>query len=115
MKIRDLHKIEALKEITPPEDANRQIVTPYCCDLLSMAMRDAIPDSAWCTVMNNVNSLAVASITDVSCIVLCEGATPSEDMIRKAKEMELCIFVTDLSIFQAALAIYRLLEPKQFR
>ena len=115
MKIKDLHKLESFKEMTPPEDPNRKISTPYCCDLLSMAMRDAIPDSAWCTVMNNVNSLAVASITDVSCIILCEGSIPSEDMIRKAKEMELCIYVTELSIFQASLEIYKLIEPKLFR
>ena len=35
------------------------LTEPYCCDLLSIAMGNAPAGSAWCTVMSNMNTLAV--------------------------------------------------------
>ena len=47
-------------------DGDREVVTCYCGDFLSNVMGKAPADSAWFTVMNNVNVCAVASLTDVS-------------------------------------------------
>ena len=53
---------------------DRDITKVFCCDLLSIAMGKAPGDSAWVTVMGNRNTLAVASLADVSCVILAEGA-----------------------------------------
>ena len=47
---------------------------PFCCDLLSIAMGQAPSGSAWVTVMSNLNTLAVASLADVACVILAENA-----------------------------------------
>ena len=54
------------------DDTERQITTPFCCDLLSIAMGRAPAGCAWVTVMANMNTLAVASLADAACIILAE-------------------------------------------
>ena len=53
----------------------REVTRVFCCDLLSIAMSRAPSDSVWVTVMGNKNTVAVASLADVACIVLADFQT----------------------------------------
>ncbi len=66
-------------------DPDRTITSGYSGDLLSWVMGRAPADSAWFTVMGNVNAIAVAVLADVSCIVLVEDATLDADARVKAE------------------------------
>ena len=55
-------------------DFDREVTDCYVGDLLSWVMGRAPADSAWLTVMGNINSIAVATLADVSCIILVENA-----------------------------------------
>ena len=46
----------------------------YVGDLLSWVMARAQSGNVWITVMGNVNAIAVATLTDVCCIVMTENA-----------------------------------------
>lgn len=85
----------------------REIESVYCADLLSWAMGRAPAGCAWCTVMGNVNAVAVASLADVAAIVLCEDALLDDDARGKAEEHGIPVFRTPLPAFQAGLAIAR--------
>ena len=100
----DAGKFEVLVEGTP----SRTVEKIFCCDLLSIAMGKAPTDSAWVTVMGNRNTLAVASLADVSCIILAEGVTMNETDLGQANEEGVTVFATDLPIFEAALIIHEL-------
>lgn len=91
-------------------DAKKLITRVFCCDLLSIAMSKAPASGAWVTVMGNKNTLAVASLTDIGCIVLAEGITFNETDLVCAKEEGITVFNTDLPIFDAALKIQGLLS-----
>ena len=56
----------------------------YCCDLLSIAMGQAPKFSAWVTVMGNVNSIAVATLTEISCIILASNTNLDDKEIGRA-------------------------------
>lgn len=75
----------------------------YCCDLLSIAMGKAPAGSIWITVMNNINTLAVASLAECACIVLASGVVADEAFIDKAASQNITVFQTELPIFDAAL------------
>lgn len=107
MKLTDLMKQDAFQCIVPPKDEDALITTPYCCDLLSAAMKSAPEGCAWCTVMNNVNTLAVASLCEAACVILCDGIPVHPDVREKAVEQQICVFETSLPIFEAALTIYQ--------
>ncbi len=85
----------------------KEIDSIYCADLLSWAMARAPEGSAWCTVMGNVNAVAVAVLADVAAIVLCEGAQLAEDACAKARQEGVAIAATPLPAFEAGLAIAR--------
>ncbi len=67
------------------DELDREIKDCYIGDLLSWVMGRAPSDSAWLTVMGNINSIAVATLADVSCIVLVENAPLDENARQKAE------------------------------
>ncbi len=92
------------------DSAEKNIGSVYCCDLLSIAMSRMTEEAAWVTVMSNMNTLAVASLTDVSCVILAEGVAADEGMLEKAKEQNISLFTTELPVFEAASMIGKALE-----
>ena len=88
----------------------KEIKTVYCCDLLSIAMSRMTEDAAWVTVMSNMNTLAVASLTDVSCVILAEGVSVEDNMLTKAKEQGIALFSTDMPVYEAASLIGKSIE-----
>lgn len=110
MTISELKECDFLNLVSEGEDSERSIKKVYCCDLLSIAMSRAPADSAWVTVMANINTLAVASLADVSAVILAEGTALDNICIAKAKAEGICVFKTDLPVFDAALKIHRLMS-----
>lgn len=82
-----------------------EITGVYCADLLSWAMGRAPEGSAWCTVMGNVNAVAVAALADVAVLVLCEGAEFDAPAKEKAQQQGIFLVKTQLPAFKAGLAI----------
>lgn len=81
----------------------------YCCDLLSIAMGHAPQGCVWVTVMNNVNTLAVASLAECGCVVLACGVVADDAFLAKAAEQNITVFKTELPVFEAALKAHELL------
>jgi len=106
MTIRELLDKDIYKCINIGEELDRSIEKPFCCDLLSIAMGRAPKDCAWITVMGNVNTLAVASLADVACIILAEGVNLDEGAVKKAKEQNITVFASDKPIFEISLQVY---------
>lgn len=106
MTVNDLIQTGEFKVLNEGDNSKREISVPYCCDLLSIAMGRMPADAAWVTVMGNINTLAVATLADASCIILAEGSALDEPAQNKAKEQGITVFMTTLPIFDAALFIY---------
>lgn len=106
MTIGDLVNKNVYKCINIGTELEKEIEKPFCCDLLSIAMGRAPRNAAWITVMGNVNTLAVASLADVACIILAEGANLDEGALIKAKEQNITVFTSEDPIFEISLQIY---------
>ncbi|RKD31607.1 hypothetical protein [Lacrimispora algidixylanolytica] len=85
---------------------DQEISTPFCCDLLSLAMGRAPRDCAWVTVIGNKNTLAVATLVKAACIILAEGVVLDDETVEKAKEHGITVLSTELPVFEAALAVF---------
>ena len=83
-----------------------EITKAYCCDLLSVAMSRVPEGAAWVTVMSNLNTLAVSSLTEAACVIIAEGAAIDEPVRAKAKQQDITLLSTELPVFDAALKIY---------
>ena len=91
-------------------DGSRVIDGVYIGDLLSWVMGSATSNDAWITIMSNINVLAVATLTDVSCVILAEGVSLEEEIIREANDRGINIVSTDLTAYNAALKLSELLK-----
>lgn len=91
-------------------DMEREITDCYIGDLLSWVMGRAPEDSIWLTVMGNINSIAVATLADVSCIVLVENAALDEDAKKKAELHDVTILQSEENSYALATKIYELLK-----
>lgn len=91
------------------DSLEREITGCYCGDLLSWVMSRAKEGDAWLTVMGNVNSIGVAVLADVACIVLTENAALDEDALMRAKQNNVVVLRTDKNSYEIAAAISRLI------
>jgi predicted transcriptional regulator len=110
MTVRELIEKNVFQVINMGNGLDRNISTPFCCDLLSIAMSKAPQDGVWVTVMGNINTLAVASLTEVACVILAEGVALDDAALNKAKEQGITVLSTDKSIFDASLLVYELIH-----
>ncbi|MEG0570960.1 MAG: DRTGG domain-containing protein [Oscillospiraceae bacterium] len=89
-----------LTVLNQADGENRKLDGIYCCDLLSFVMGRAKENDAWITVMGNTNSIAVAVLSDVSCIILSEGVTLDSEALQKAISQNVCVLKTQLPTFE---------------
>lgn len=61
-------------EVLNLAEGAREVTNGYAGDLLSWVMGRAESDMVWVTIMTNVNILAVASLRDLSAVLIAEGA-----------------------------------------
>ena len=101
MRVKDLATCELFNIVTLP-DGEREIDGVYIGDLLSWVMGRAQSGNAWITIMSNLNILAVASLSDTSCIILAEGVTVDEEVKKTAIDKEINIISTNMDIFSTA-------------
>ena len=101
MTVNKLLEANAFKEIAVA-DGNREIDGVYIGDLLSWVMGRAEADNAWITIMSNVNVIAVATLVDVSCVILAEGVTLPDDVLNIARDKGVNVISSELSIYGVA-------------
>ncbi len=80
----------------------KEVSGAYIGDLLSWVMGRANAGNVWVTIMSNVNVLAVASLSDASCVVLAEGVTLTEDILETANKKGINILYSDENAYQTA-------------
>ena len=97
-----------LTPLSLPEP-DREINGVYIGDLLSWVMGRAEEGNAWITIMSNINVVAVASLSDVACVILAEGVALDEDAKKTAMEKGINILVSQKSAYHTAMEIGKLL------
>lgn len=79
-----------------------QFESGYQSDLLSCVMTGTQPQSIWITLIANINIVAVASLLEISAIIITENAQPNQETISRANMEEVVLLSTSASNFQVA-------------
>ena len=108
MTVKELAEKLDLKTLVE-DDFDREVEDCYIGDLLSWVMGRAPADSAWLTVMGNINSIAVATLADVSCIILVENAALDENARAKAEMHGVNILTTEDNSYKVAVELSKLI------
>ena len=91
-------------------DGQREIDGVYIGDLLSWVMGRCRMDNAWITIMSNNNVIAVASLSDASCVILAEGVELAPELVELAESKHINVLKSPLSAYEIAVKLSTLLS-----
>ena len=97
--------------LTPLTDAagDSEIQGCYVCDLLSLCMSKVREGDIWITVQTNINIVAIAVLTELSCIVIAENMQVADDVLAKANDEGVAIYRSSKNGYELAAAVSKLL------
>ena len=111
MTVRDLINSGLFTVLLAGDKPDTPVCGVFCCDLLSVAMSRGTEGYAWVTVMGNLNTLAVLTLTEMACLILAEGCSLDEAAAEKAREEGITVLASKEPVFSCALRIHELLNP----
>jgi len=85
----------------------------YASDLLSDVMGHCGDESVLITIQNHLNTIAVCTLAGVELIVICHGRPVPDDMKAAAEREGVAIVVTEMSQFEASVALASLGASKK--
>jgi hypothetical protein len=98
-----------LKPLTQAQDySSIEPTCGYASDLLSCVMAGAAHKSIWVTLQAHGNIVAVATLLDISAVIITENAQPDEATIAKANEEGINIFSTPEPTFSTVGRLWEL-------
>lgn len=101
MTVASLTRLLEAKNLTPSCTMDRQITCGGVCDLLSWMLAHGRKGMAWITVQTHLNVIAVAVLKDMTAVILPEGLTMDETMLKKAEEEGILVLSTPLTAYEA--------------
>ena len=113
MTVKEFADSMNLKNWTPDVDLTAPIGGGYAGDMLSWVMGRAAEGSVWMTIMSNQNVAAAALMADVACVVLTEGVSPDEALLKQAQGRGLPLFGSPLSTYEFSCSLGALLADKR--
>ncbi|MDD2533712.1 MAG: DRTGG domain-containing protein [Eubacteriales bacterium] len=82
--------------------SDKVVKSGYACDMLSWVMAHARATDIWMTILNSMNVIAVAVLTECACVLLTENVDLPEDVAKRAQEKEIIVLRTPLSTYEAS-------------
>lgn len=86
-------------ELLSGTTTDKEIKNIRTCDLLSWVMARGSEGTAWITVQNHSNIVAVASLLDFACIIIPESIQVEKDVLDKAHDEDVAIITTELDAY----------------
>ena len=83
MKVKELVEKLNLKVLSGEKGLDREIDGCYISDLLSDVMGNAMEGNIWITLQTHKNVMAVASLKEMSCIILVKNLMPNDETIEQ--------------------------------
>ena len=108
MKLQEIIDSLSLKVENPSADLGREVTGAYVSDMMSDVMGSAKDGFIWITIQVHINTIAVASLKNLSGIILVNSRVPAEDTLKKAIEENIPIMTTPLPAFDLVGMLYSL-------
>ena len=108
MKISELIEKLDLTVFTNTGNLEKEISGGYVSDLLSNVMSQTKQDQVWVTIQAHQNIIAVASLINLSAVILAGNVIPDQKTIAKANEEDIVILGTKSPAFEVIGLMYKL-------
>lgn len=112
MKITDVISALDLSVFAGEENLENTVNGGYVSDLLSDVMGNIEDGMVWITIQNHKNVVAIATLREVSAVILAKGIKPNEEMLQFAKEEGLPVLGSTEEVFPLSGKLYELMSGK---
>jgi len=92
------------------EFRDSELTGAYTSDLLSDVMASAKDGGALITIQAHKNTVAVATLVNISVIIICNSRPITEDMLAAAKDEGIAVLLTKENQFTVSGKLYGLLN-----
>jgi predicted transcriptional regulator len=99
-----------LKVCSGEAGLQNEVIGGYASDLLSDVMGNAQAGNIWVTLQTHKNVMAIASLKDISAVVLVKGLQPDTDTLVQSNEEGIPVLSTDQDAFTIVGKLYELLK-----
>jgi predicted transcriptional regulator len=111
MKVKEIVDSLGLKVFSGTEGLDREVEGGYTSDLLSDVMGHSDAGQLWITLQTHKNVMAIASLKELSAIVLVKGFEPEPDCLTQSNIEGIPVLGTEDEAFEITGKIYNLLYP----
>ena len=109
MTIRELETRFGMQTLQA-EYEDRGLSGGYTSDLLSDVMANAAEGMALITIQSHTNTVAVAAMTGIVALVICNNRPVPDEMVQAAKEEGIAVFLTGEDQFTVSGKLYAALQ-----
>jgi serine kinase of HPr protein (carbohydrate metabolism regulator) len=110
MKVKDIINTLGLEVFSGQEGLENEITGGYTSDLLSDVMGNADTGKVWITLQSHKNTIAVASLKELSAIILVKGYKPEEDTATQSEIERIPILGSKEEAFELSGKLFQLLN-----
>ncbi len=110
MTVKDVVKALNLTVYSGSDGLDKPVNGGYTSDLLSDVMGNASEGMAWITLQTHKNVMAIASLKDLSAVILVNNLQPLEDTQQYSNQEQIPIVGTTLSAFEISGRLHNLLN-----
>jgi predicted transcriptional regulator len=110
MKVEEIVKALDLRVFSGEKGLSNEINNGYVSDLLSDVMGSAEAGSTWITLQTHKNVMAIASLKELSAIILVKGFKPEVDTATQSNDENIPVLGTDKQAFEIAGELFNLLK-----
>jgi len=108
MTVGDVVEALGLEVLTVDRSLGTEVTGAYSSDLLSDVIANGQPGNLWITLQTHRNIIAVASLKELSAVVLVNGRTPDPEALAKAREENVVLLSSRLPAFELAGRLYQM-------
>ena len=108
LTVSDLVKSFGLTIEAGKDRLHEEVTGGYASDLLSDVIAHSCKGNVWITIQTHPNIVAVATMKELSGIILTGGRQPEADTIQKAEQEGIPILASPLFTFELVGRLYRM-------
>jgi len=110
MKVTDIVEKLGLTVFSGHEGLGSEVTGGYSSDLLSDVMGHATAGDVWVTIQTHRNVMAIASLKDISAVIITCGEQPGDDTMEQSNQEGVPFLGTELSTFEVTGRLYSLIS-----
>jgi hypothetical protein len=106
LKIKELIEKCELQVVNEMFEPEKEVSGGYTSDLLSDVIANSKKDNVWITMQTHLNIVAVASLKELTAIIIVMNREIDKDALEKAREEKILVLSTNLTAFQISGKIF---------